>query len=356
MAQCGKLFPTANSAMPPETLYDALGVARDARHADIVRAYDRLSAEFHKDSSPPDPRREARIREAFEALSDEGSRAAYDEILAFDAAASKRKRVVAIAGIATAAAVVATGAWLYLRRDSSQEKARLAVMEFHAEVVNSVGRVQSIDMSGKATPTGLAFTVAKGFMATTCEGLSPGSQLVVTIGTRPVPARIAMADEALGLCKLAVDGAGSWPLRVGSSQPRAGDKVYAVDVNTTGDAVLVEGAVKRVTAVAPAVYVEASVPVAAGMGGRPLLDRHGRVVAVATARQPGAPARHVFLPPGWGAESPPPAPAAAPSPAEPSPSQPDEAARPAASNDPVQRRAEEIARKLRPPPTVPDDL
>jgi len=33
-----------------------------------------------------------------------------------------------------------------------------------------------------------------------------------------------------------------------------------------------------------------------------------------------------------------------------------EAARPAAPNDPIQGRAEGIARKLRPPPTVPDDL
>jgi hypothetical protein len=65
--------------------------------------------------------------------------------------------------------------------------------------------------------------------------------------------------------------------------------------------VLVEGKVKRVVTEAQARIVEAGVPVAAGMGGRPLLDVQGRVVAVATASQPAGDARHVAVPAGWAA-------------------------------------------------------
>lgn len=337
-------------AIPRESHYDALRVPRGARQGDIKRAYDRLSAEFDKDTTPPDPRRQARIREAYEVLSDEEQREAYDRSLAVAPAAFDRKRAGAIAGIAAVA--LAAGAWLFLGQGTPTAKAGRTAIEIQAEVAGSVGRVRSIDMSGKATSTGLAFTVAKGVMATPCEGLAPGAQVVVTIGTRAVPARITMADEALGMCTLAVDGAGSWPLPVGGADPRPGDKVYAAGVNSAGDVVLAEGAVKRVVAQGQARIVEASVPAGEAIGGRPLLNIYGRVVGVATAAQPGGAARHLILPAGWGAESP--APAAAP--VVPPPAEPTSAAPPAAPKNPIQSRADEMAKKLRPPPNVPDDL
>ena len=349
-------------ATPTESHYDALGVPRGARQGDIKRAFDRLIAELGLDSTPPDQRREARIREAYEALSDEEQRKAYDRSLDVAPATFDRRRAGAIVGIAVA--VMAAGAWFFFGQGEPPAEAGRTAMEIQAEVVSSVGRVQSIEMSGKATTTGIAFTVAKGIMATTCEGLAPGSQVVVTIGTRAVPAHIAMTDEARGLCKLAVEGAGSWPLPMSWVEPRVGDKVYAAGVNAAGEVVLAEGSVKRIVADAPSKIVEASVPVAAGIGGRPLLDIYGRVMGVATASQPGGAARHVSVPLDWAAESPVPqaAPAPAPEPsapsdapgAQPSPSMPEHPG--SASHDPVQGRAESMARKLRPPPTVPDDL
>ncbi|MBL0141128.1 MAG: DnaJ domain-containing protein [Betaproteobacteria bacterium] len=284
-----------------ETLYDALGVPRDAKHGEIVRAHDGLVAEFRRDTTPPDPRRETRIREAFEVLSDEERRAEYDRSLAAAPSASDRRPAGAIAAVLTA--LVALAAYLYLGRGAPSLPAGRTVQEIESDVVNSVGRVQSIDLSGTATATGLAFTIANGVMATTCEGLAPGAQIVVTIGKRTVPARIAMADEGLGLCKLAVDGAGSWPLRVGGTEPKVGDKVYAADVNSAGDVVLTEGFVKHIAAESQVRIVDAGFPAASGNGGRPLLDNQGRVVAVATASQLGGAARHVIFPAAWAAEA-----------------------------------------------------
>jgi hypothetical protein len=292
-------------AAPRGSLYDALGVPPDARPIDIVRAYEQLVAEFDKDTTPPDPRREARIREAFNVLSDAQRRAEYDRLRevppppAFD-----RRKAAVLGGIA--AAIVAAVGYLAFGRSPAPAKPSRTVAEIRADLVTSLGRVQGIDISGKATPTGFAFTIANGVMATTCDGLASGAQVVVTIGARPVPARVSASDEALGLCKLAVDGAGSWPLPTGGAEPKPGDTVYAAGLSEAGEVVLVEGKVKRVFAGAQARFVEAAVPVAAGMGGRPLLDLQGRVVAVATASQPGGDARHVGVPAGWAAQSAPP--------------------------------------------------
>jgi transposase len=284
-----------------ETHYDALGLPRDAKHGEIVRAHDGLVAEFRKDTTPPDARREARIHEAFEVLSDAERRAEYDRSLVAAPPAPDRRRAVAVAGVL--AALVAVSAYLYSGRGGPPPAKGRTAQEIQADVVSSVGRVQSIDLSGKASATGIAFAIANGVMATTCEGLAPGAQIVVTIGTRAVPARIAATDERLGLCKLAVDGAGSWPLRVGGAEPRVGDKVYAADVNPAGEVVLAEGIVKRIAADAQGRIVEAGVPASNASGGRPLLDIQGRVVAVATALQPGGAPRHVIVPAAWAAEA-----------------------------------------------------
>jgi hypothetical protein len=289
-----------------ETHYETLGVARVASRAEIVRAFDRLVEEFSRDTTPPDAAREARIREAFAVLSDGASRAEYDRALdaRVPARGTRPANVLVAAGAVAVVAGAALAIFLYSGAGMSGKAGRPA-SEIQAEVAASIGRVQTVDMAGKATATGIAFTVAQGVMATTCAGLDPGVQVVVMIGPRAVPARIAQADESLGLCKLAVDGAGSWPLRLNPGVPSAGAKVYAAVPNAAGDVSLAEGTVKR-TAAGPPAAIEADVPGGAAIGGRPLLDSFGNVVGVATGPAPGGGVRHVVLPALW-AEAPLPA-------------------------------------------------
>ena len=336
-------------APPPPTHYDVLGISRSARAGEIVRAHDRLVAEFKLDTTPPDPRREALVHEAFAVLSDPDARAGYDRSLAAGPAPASRRPVLA-AG-AAAAIAVAAGLYFLLSPAPPAVPAGRPAAEIAAEVSRSVGRVRAFDMAGRTIASGVAFTVAAGEMATACEGLAPGSQLVVTIGTREAPARVSRVDEALGLCRLAVDGGGSWPLPTGGPAPRPGDKVYAAELTAGGEVRLAEGAVRRVAGEGARRFVEATVPAGEGIGGRPLLDAMGRVVAAAMAVQPGGDARHVAIPTGWADE---PAPAAAPAPVE--PPQPAGDAKASPSPDPIRRRAEEIAPKLAPPDTVPKDL
>ena len=61
--------------------YDVLGVSRDADAAEIKKAFRKLARECHPDVNPNDPHCEAQFKElaeAYEALSDADSRAAYD--------------------------------------------------------------------------------------------------------------------------------------------------------------------------------------------------------------------------------------------------------------------------------------
>src|SRR5512139_3417381 len=102
-------------APPPKNLYDALGVDRDAQPFQIARAHDRLVAEFDLDTTPPDARREALIREAFAVLSDPQRRADYDRSLETSAAAPPApggRKAIAV-GAAAVVVVVALAAWLF---------------------------------------------------------------------------------------------------------------------------------------------------------------------------------------------------------------------------------------------------
>jgi trypsin-like peptidase len=254
---------------------------------------------------------------------------------------------------------VGAGLYFYLRPGPPPAPEGKPLQEVLNAVIPAVGRLQAIDMSGQATAVGVAFAVEEGVLVTSCHGISPNAQLNVNLAPRTIPARITLSDPALGLCKLEVAGAGSWPLAVGAAPPKAGDRVYAALITAQGEVAVREVKVTRVAEV-----IEVAVTLPPAHGGAPLLDVHGRVVAVAVAKtSEGHAASYVPISASW-TETARPAPSRAPDSAaamEKAPEGAALAAEPAPGSPPLRanitpERRDRLEKAFRPPPTVPPEL
>ena len=69
--------------MAKRDYYDVLGVGKDAAADEIKKAYRKKAVKFHPDKNPDDKTAEGKFKEvgeAFEVLSDDQKRAAYDQM------------------------------------------------------------------------------------------------------------------------------------------------------------------------------------------------------------------------------------------------------------------------------------
>jgi len=273
-----------------ETLYDVLGVSRDAKVTDITRAYNRHKSAVTRDDAAPDMKREAKLKEAYDTLSDPDRRDAYDKSLVVpDRKHTSRLRGIVIGVIGVALA----GGWLFFMKTPSAPVAKArAKDEILNDIAISVARVQSIDMSGQTIPVGDAFSIGEDILVSSCTGVSPTAQLVVLIPPRQVPARILSVDDEIGLCRLVAKGTGSRPLSLSKAEAKAGDLVYAAKMTEAGKVGLEQSTVKRVAFETKGRLIEAGVKAPIGA---PLLDAQGQLLAVATKGD----GRYVTVPPIW---------------------------------------------------------
>ncbi|QJR15391.1 S1 family peptidase [Usitatibacter palustris] len=285
--------------------YEVLGIPRNAKLTDVHRAYNRWVAEFKKETTPPDPRRESLLKEALEVLSDDDRRDAYDKELAAANRAATTKKALTPAGVAGGLVALAAvgGIAFFLTRPSGPppQKAR-GTEEIRTAMQGAVSPLVSFDMSGKTTPMGLAFVIEDKVMVANCQALAPGAQLAVSTGTKQVPARVTQTDEALGLCKLLTDGYVGEPVAVNSTPPAVGAKVFGATLGAKGEIGFKEAAVTKVVDEGGGKAIESSMPTQPGGYGAPLLDAQGKVVAVATLKPDGTQLYRV-VPAGWLAEN-----------------------------------------------------
>ena len=287
------------------TYYEILGIPSNAKHNDVGLAYNRKMRALKREDAPPDLKAESVLREAFETLSDLDMREQYDAKLRAEILKPRFGRNhAAIAALFVVA--VGAGLFWYLRPQLAAETVALETAgpgKPYQEVLNAaipaVGRLQTVEMSGQSQHAGVAFTVEEGVAVTSCQGLSPTAQLKVDIPPRVIPARVTLTDDELGLCKLEVLGAGSWPLSVSQVPAKTGDLVYTTQLGAKGEVTLRQAKVKSVKPQGKATVLEVSAPLMAQHAGSPLLDMHGRVVAVANM-PPGGKETFVAIPPAWG--------------------------------------------------------
>ncbi len=174
------------------TLYDVLEVTRRATEKDVAKAYKRLTEEMKKGEARADPHRVALLHEAYEVLSDEHKRTAYDKSLRGESfwslpeASRLNLKWIGLAAIALVAIVVYF-AMRHSSRTATTEEQIISDASF------SVSRLQKLDPSGARSPLGLAFAIDEGVMATTCHGLPAGSVAAAMTAARNLGA-VAFVD------------------------------------------------------------------------------------------------------------------------------------------------------------------
>jgi len=268
------------------THYQILGITRNAKPYEVKRAYERLRSEMRSEAAALDPRRLLQLQTAYEVLSDEARRAAYDEELRRGRIEpADKRRLWIVAGSCAGAIALGLAAWLASRPNAPPPPGETEILSM---VTPAVGRVRAVDMSGHATLVGLAFAIGPGRLAARCEGLAPNMELVVRIGSRDVQARATDAAGGRGYCILGTAQAGSWPLAVAERLPAAGDKVYGVRVSDSGEVSLVAGRVRRIERGTRGAVLELSGDAASEEAGGPLLDERGRAIGIADGHGRGA--------------------------------------------------------------------
>lgn len=325
----------APMAQPKKTLYDILGVPRDANSIDIGLAHERRSAEFQR-AVPQDPSAEALLHEAYEVLSDPARRAAYDgslltaeeraaaaqqpapDLVIEDEPAPDRKRL-SWPVMAVGAMVVLAVLYFALRPERLPDPAAkkpepvaqapkplppappkaLPAADILKQASVSSGKLVSVEMSGRSNPVGIAVAIEPNAMVTTCHGIQAGGKLVIVVGTESYAADLANTDETLDLCRLSVAGMNAKPFTVAPDEPRAGDKIIAVGMNASGELAATEGTITNLVATPNGKVLQISVPVAATASGGGVFDPYGRLVGIATTPHAYGPNLQVALPASW---------------------------------------------------------
>ena len=309
-----------------KTLYEILGVQRDAMDLDIGLAFQKRMAELDK-SGTADAGEVALLHSARDVLTNPKRRAAYDASLVTAAEkaqaqqqaaapdlvvetdadeeeeAPKSKRVIPLVGIGAAIALVIFLGVKFAGRNEAPPKPAegeapapapakpapppappkpLGAHQILPFAINAAGQVMSYEMSGAAVPIGLGIATESNTMITTCDGIPAGAQLVVKKDKEFLSATLAVTDEELDLCKLAVAGLNVKPVAIATDEAKAGDKIYVLGANSKGEYALTEGTVKQVWMAKSVKALELSMPIASNGRGGAVFDQYGNLVGIAT--------------------------------------------------------------------------
>jgi hypothetical protein len=314
-------------APPKKTLYQILGVARDASPTDIGLAHEMHMSDL-QNRTPPDPSALALAQQAFEILSNPKRRAAYDSQLltASEKAAAEQqagapdleigdeeepKKKLPIVPIAAVAIVAIVALFFALRSPAPKTPTLVAetpkavvpappkmrnAAEVLVDATPSAGPLMVYSMSGAATPIGMALAIDQGAMVTTCHGIPAGGKMVVRVGKEQLPADLTITDEALDLCRLSVAGLTTPPLKLASDEAKAEDKIVTVALDAKGALVTSEGTIKAVRKGKSGNLLELSTPIGTNTSGAGVFDQYGKLVGIATVPHDQGAGLHIAIP------------------------------------------------------------
>ena len=324
--------PPPKNAPRKRTLYEILGVERDANAIDIGVAYKRRVQELGR-APNPDPNELGFVHDAYHILCMPEERAAYDASLLTreeKAAAQAQSPDLVLEPepvekprrpwwiwVAAGAAILAIAIFFALRPEPAPEpRAKAApepapapapppppqkksAAEILAAVSPGVVRIVSHEISGRTLAAGNGLVTEPGHVVTPCHGLPVGGSLVVQSGADSFPASLVVADETLDLCRLGVAGLETRPLALAAEEARADDAVYLVGSLAGAATGVAEGRVKQLRASPTGRVLEITMPVPPGASGAGLFDAYGRLVGIATVPHRHGAGAHVALPASW---------------------------------------------------------
>lgn len=322
-------------AASKKSLYEILGIERDANALDVGLAYERRKAELDR-RVPPDAAETALVQQAYEVLSDPARRAAYDATLmaqseraaaaaqptdlVLEAEPEEPSRTPLLVGAAAGLVVIVAALYFSLRSPPAPPPPQppaeppkpvvaappppkpVPPATILAGAASTVGMVLSYDMGGQAKPLGLAAAIDRGVYVTTCHGIPAGAAIVVRQGPESHSASLAVNDETLDLCKLNVPDLRGAGIPLASAEPKPGDTIYVLGANAKGEVALTEGTVKQMRTAPNAKVIEISVPIARNGSGGAVFDTYGRLVGIATTEHGFGTGLSIVLPAAWFAE------------------------------------------------------
>jgi hypothetical protein len=338
-----------------QTLYDILGVSREAAPEEIAAAYQSRLAELEAAASQ-DPTVLNLVREAHQLLSNATRRAAYDASLAAraarEAAAARGEREDLEddepppfewrrwALGAAAVVVIAAGIWWKTRpappprtiepppaavvppgepepAESAEPPpaagepapATEAAAPTHAaspaegifaRVSPSVVRVNVMDDSGRMVAFGSGVVIDRDAVITNCHVLRRGVNINVKLGNAVRTADVQVSDEELDLCRLNVSGLAAPAVAIGSVKAlRTGQRVYAIGAPQGLELAVSEGIVSSLREVPGGTVIQTTAPISPGSSGGGLFDLSGRLVGIMTFQHRYGQNLNFALPADW---------------------------------------------------------
>jgi S1-C subfamily serine protease len=144
-------------------------------------------------------------------------------------------------------------------------------------------RVRVSDALGQPVSQGSGVVVDSGYVITNCHVTNPGDRITVKIGNDEFQAAVALADEVLDLCRLAVSGLNAPAVTVGSLEGvRTGQRVYAIGAPHGLELTISEGIVSSLRQVKAGTVIQTTAPISPGSSGGGLFDAGGKLVGIVT--------------------------------------------------------------------------
>ena len=335
--------PPTPAAPRKRTLYDILGVDRDANAIDIGIAYKAKIQALDRNPGA-DPNEVNLVHEAYHVLCMPNERAAYDAKLitmAEKAAARETAQspdfvlepeepeappVWKNKYVLTAGALVLAFIAFWLARSPPRPEPRIVAQrelqpeaparapapapapalvarsaeELFANLSRSTASITAYDVSGRAVGLGSGVVTGIGTVITNCHVATAGGSLTVKVGTEQFSASVEVADEEYDLCRLSVTGLTAPAVAIGTADSlTTGQKVYAIGAPQGLDLTISDGIVSGMRDLPQGRVIQTTAPISPGSSGGPLFDAYGRLVGIMTFQHRSGQNLNFAVPADW---------------------------------------------------------